>query len=64
MLPAKCCPQSVNMTRVTGALLFCENKKCRLFNAHWQKDLFYSQLENKKLCDKHQEKLNEIRNQV
>ena len=43
---------------------FCENKECRLFNAHWQKDLFYSQLENKKLCDKHQEKLKEIRNQV
>ena len=43
---------------------FCENKKCRLFNSHWQKDLFYSQLENKKLCDKHQEKLNGIRNQA
>ena len=43
---------------------FCENKECRLFNAHWQKDLFYSQIENKKLCDKHQEKLKEIRNQV
>jgi len=43
---------------------FCENKECRLFNAHWQKDLFYSQLENKKLCDKHQEKLKELTNQV
>lgn len=39
---------------------FCENKDCRLFNAHWQKDLFYSQLENKKLCYKHEEKLKEI----
>jgi hypothetical protein len=26
---------------------FCEKKECRLFNAHWQKDLFYSQIENK-----------------
>lgn len=43
---------------------FCENKECRLFNAHWQKDLFYSQLENKKLCDEHQEKLKEIKNQT
>jgi len=43
---------------------FCENKECRLFNAHWQKDLFYSQLENKKLCGKHQEKLKESINQV
>ena len=43
---------------------FCESKECRLFNSHWQKDLFYSQLENKKLCDKHQEKLKELTNQV
>lgn len=43
---------------------FCENKECRLFNAHWQKDLIYSQIENKKLCDKHQEKFIKIRNQV
>ena len=43
---------------------FCENKECRLFNAHWQKDLFYSQLENKKICDKHHEKLKEIKNQA
>lgn len=43
---------------------FCEKKECRLFNAHWQKDLFYSQIENKKLCDKHQENLKELRNQV
>lgn len=34
---------------------FCENKECRLFNAHWQKDLFYSQIQNKKLCSKHQD---------
>ena len=32
---------------------FCNNKKCRLFNAHWQKDLLYTQIENKKLCKKH-----------
>ncbi len=46
------------MYYITGDA-FCEKKECRLFNAHWQKDLFYSQLENKKLCDKHQEKLKE-----
>ena len=43
---------------------FCEEKECRLFNAHWQKDLFYSQIENKKLCNKHQENLKKLRNQV
>lgn len=33
---------------------FCDKIECRLFNAHWQKDLMYSQLENGKLCEKHQ----------
>ena len=42
---------------------FCEHRDCRLFNAHWQKDLFFSQLENKKFCKKHQEILNELKNQ-
>lgn len=40
---------------------FCESKDCRLFNAHWQKDLFYSQIENKQFCDKHQGILNQIK---
>ena len=40
---------------------FCENKECRLFNAHWQKDLFHSQLENKKMCQKHSEILDKMR---
>jgi hypothetical protein len=42
--------------------VFCEHKDCRLFNAHWQKDLFFSQLENKKLCKKHLKILKELRN--
>ena len=33
---------------------FCNNLDCRLNNAHWQKDLLYSQLKIGKLCDKHQ----------
>ena len=32
---------------------FCKNLDCRLNNAHWQKDLLYSQLEFGKLCEKH-----------
>jgi len=42
---------------------FCEHKDCRLFNAHWQRDLFFSQLENKRFCKKHQEILYELKNQ-
>ena len=40
---------------------FCEHKDCRLFNAHWQKDLLFSQLENKKFCKKHQDILNQFK---
>ena len=36
---------------------FCDKKECRLYNAHWQKDLFFTQLENKKLCEKHQKQI-------
>ena len=39
---------------------FCESKECRLFNAHWQDDLLHSQIESGKLCDKHQQILDEI----
>jgi hypothetical protein len=39
---------------------FCDKTECRLFNAHWQKDLMYSQLENKKLCEKHLLVLNKL----
>ena len=39
---------------------FCENENCRLFNAHWQKDLLKSQLEIGQLCQNHQEVLNKI----
>ena len=41
---------------------FCENRECRLFNAHWQKDLLYSQVENKTICQKHLKAINQIKN--
>jgi len=33
---------------------FCKDSRCRLFNAHWQKDLLESQLKIKELCVVHQ----------
>jgi len=39
---------------------FCENKECRLYNAHWQKDLLRLQLKNKKLCKEHENNLKEL----
>jgi len=44
--------------------VFCDNKHCRLFNAHWQKDLFISQIENKKMCEKHEKILAKMKNNI
>lgn len=38
---------------------FCEMLDCRLNNAHWQRDLLYSQLEFGKLCEKHKKTLDD-----
>ena len=49
------------MYQETGEI-FCEQNDCRLFNAHWQKDLLYTQLKNKKFCQKHLEIIKKISN--
>jgi len=41
---------------------FCDKTECRLFNAHWQKDLIYSQIENGKICKNHQQVLDKLTN--
>ena len=43
---------------------FCDNNQCRLFNAHWQKDLFNTQIENKKMCGKHENILTKMKNNI
>jgi len=40
---------------------FCSRKACRLYNAHWQEDLIYSQIKQAKFCSRHKGILNEIR---
>ena len=40
---------------------FCDYMDCRLNNAHWQRDLLYSQIEIRKLSDKHQKILDSQR---
>ena len=40
---------------------FCDYMDCRLNNAHWQRDLLYSQIEIRKLFDKHQKILDSQR---
>lgn len=40
---------------------FCQDKKCRLYNSHWQEDLIASQLaENAGLCPKHLVQLKQL----
>ena len=41
---------------------FCEDIKCRLNNAHWQKDLLLSQVTIGELCKKHKDILTRINN--
>jgi len=43
---------------------FYDNNQCRLFNAHWQKDLFNTQIENKKICKKHEDILTKMKNNI
>lgn len=41
---------------------FCQDKNCRIFNAHWQEDLIYSQiLAGGNYCQRHQNMIEEIR---
>lgn len=44
--------------------VFCNDVKCRLFNAHWQKDLLTSQIKNPSLCEQHTKILTKMKNSV
>jgi hypothetical protein len=36
---------------------FCDNKNCRLFNAHWQEEMIHSQIVSGKVCNSHYNQL-------
>jgi len=38
---------------------FCKDKKCRLFDAHWQKDMISAQLSSNEFCEHHERMLRE-----
>lgn len=40
---------------------FCINKNCRLFNAHWQEELIYSQIKIAQFCKKHKKFLEKFK---
>lgn len=39
---------------------FCENRSCRLFNAHWQSEVLAAQIGNRDFCPKHEEMLKSL----
>jgi len=42
--------------------IFCDQKECRLYNAHWQKDLLHYQIKKQIFCEKHREIIKKISN--
>jgi hypothetical protein len=44
---------------ITSGEPFCNNKDCRLFNAHWQEDLIHT-IEKKILCSHHRNLANKL----
>ncbi len=41
---------------------FCDDRKCRLFNAHWQEDLIYAQIKMGGFCPRHKDILSILKN--
>ncbi|MEW6409417.1 MAG: DUF6775 family putative metallopeptidase [Nitrospirota bacterium] len=42
---------------------FCDDRGCRLFNAHWQEELIYSQIESPyEFCNYHERMINSMQN--
>ena len=40
---------------------FCDNKSCRLYNAHWQQDMIFAQLDSEyEFCERHTEVLGRL----
>jgi hypothetical protein len=45
---------------ITKGNPFCSDINCRLYNAHWQEELIYSQIQSKRLCNEHAKLLHEF----
>jgi hypothetical protein len=39
---------------------FCKDKRCRLYNAHWQEEVINAQLTKPEFCEKHEKMLAKI----
>ncbi|HEY7080495.1 MAG TPA: DUF6775 family putative metallopeptidase [Nitrososphaeraceae archaeon] len=45
---------------ITKGSPFCSDINCRLYNAHWQEELIYSQIQSNRLCSEHAKLLHEF----
>ena len=45
---------------ITEGNPFCNDINCRLYNAHWQEELIYSQIQSMRLCNEHADLLHEF----
>ena len=45
---------------ITEGNPFCNDINCRLYNAHWQGELIYSQIQSKRLCNEHAKMLHKF----
>ncbi|MFQ5680741.1 MAG: DUF6775 family putative metallopeptidase [Candidatus Omnitrophota bacterium] len=43
---------------------FCQRKSCRLYNAHWQEDLIYSQIKSGRFCRGHSRRLKRLKEKI
>lgn len=41
---------------------FCSDNTCRIYNAHWQKDMIRTQITEQKLCNKHYNAIKKMQN--
>lgn len=43
---------------------FCEDKNCRLYNAHWQEEVINAQLGNREFCERHEKFIRKLRDAI
>jgi len=41
---------------------FCEDNRCRLYNAHWQEEVIKAQLTTPEFCERHEKIISDLRN--
>jgi hypothetical protein len=40
---------------------FCDDARCRLYDAHWQEEMLRAQLEEPEFCERHRKMIRDLR---